>query len=68
MVKPLMTIPTLGSNQYIERDATLQIEGLTQLTYGSDGKLPYLAFLGLGAGTGANTHLFAQIRTVWSTA
>jgi hypothetical protein len=65
MVKPLMSIPTLGSNQYCERDATLQIEGLTQLRTGTDDKLPFIGLIGLAAGTGANTHVFAQIRTVY---
>jgi hypothetical protein len=65
MVKPLMSIPTLGSNQFCERDATLQIEGLTQLRTGTDDKLPFIGLVGLAAGTGANTHVFAQIRTVY---
>lgn len=67
LVKPIMFMPTLGPYQWIERDATLQIEGLTQMPYGTDGKLPYYAFIGQAAGTTANTNLWAQVRTVWST-
>jgi hypothetical protein len=63
--KPLMVIPTVKDNIWIERDATLQIAGITPLEKGNDEKGPYLAWLGLSAGTGACATFTAQIRKVF---
>ena len=62
--KPLLVIPTVKDNVWIERDATLQIAGMTPLEKGTDEKGPYLAWLGLSAGTGACATFFSQIRKV----
>jgi hypothetical protein len=62
--KPLMVIPTVKDNVWVERDATLQIAGMTPLEKGTDEKGPYLAWLGLSAGTGACATFMAQIRKV----
>jgi hypothetical protein len=62
--KPLMVIPTVKDNVWIERDATLQIAGMTPLEKGTDEKGPYLAWLGLSGGTGACATFFSQIRKV----
>jgi hypothetical protein len=64
LIKPLIVIPTVAAYSFIERDATLQIEGITRLETGTDEKGPYLGWLGLAGGTGACASVFAQIRTV----
>lgn len=65
IVKPLVTIPLVGAGVYVEKDQTMQIEGMLRLSEGTDGKLPYLGWIAAGAGTAANTCFFAQIRTVY---
>ena len=65
IVKPILTIPFLGSGMYTERDQTLQIEGMTLLNEGSDGKLPYLGWIASGIGAVANTVFYSQIKTVY---
>lgn len=65
--KPILTIPTVKDNVWVERDATLQISGMVPLEKGNDEKGPFLAWLGLSAGTGANASFVSQIRKVWST-
>jgi hypothetical protein len=65
IVKPMITIPVIAAYSYVERDQTLQIEGMTRLNTGSDDKLPFLGFIGLAAGTGANTSFYSQIKTVY---
>jgi hypothetical protein len=62
--KPLLVIPTVKDNAWIERDATLQIAGMTPLEKGTDEKGPFLAWLGLSAGTGACATFMSQIRKV----
>ena len=36
LYRPIMVIPTVAANTYIERDSTIQIDGLTNLPIGSD--------------------------------
>ncbi len=47
LFKPLAIIPTIVANTYIERDSTVQVDGLTQLIYGTDNALGCLGFFGL---------------------
>jgi hypothetical protein len=65
IVKPILTVPLIASGGYIERDQTLQIEGMTRLAEGTDGKLPYLGWIASGIGAVANTAFYAQIKTVY---
>jgi hypothetical protein len=62
--KPLLVIPTVAANSWIERDATLQIAGMVPLEKGTDEKGPYLAWIGLASGTGACASFTSQIRKV----
>jgi len=59
IIRPLMLIPTVGSSSYVERDSTLQIDGLTELVVGSDSQLGCLAFSVLASttSTGQQTYL-----------
>jgi hypothetical protein len=65
IVKPILTIPLIGSGMYVEKDQTLQIEGMTLLAEGTDGKLPYLGWIASGIGAVANTVFYSQIKTVY---
>jgi len=49
--RPLMFIPTIATTTYVERDSTLQVDGLTELVLGSDSEVGCLTFLIL---TGSN--------------
>jgi len=59
IIRPLMLIPTVSSSSYLERDSTLQIDGLTELVVGSDSQLGCLAFSVLASttSTGQQTYL-----------
>ena len=65
MVKPLLTVPIIGSGGYVEKDQVLQLEGMIRLSEGTDGKLPYLGWIASGIGAVANTVFYSQIRTVY---
>ena len=65
IVKPLLTIPIVGSGAYIEKDQTLQFEGMIRLTPGTDDKMPYLGWIASGIGAVANTVFYSQIRIVY---
>lgn len=61
--RPLHYLPGVGANVYVERDSTVQIDGLTELVVGSDGELGFhtLFVLPNTTSTGAVT---AFLRTV----
>lgn len=63
IVRPLMVIPTLGANTWVERDITTTMDSLIELVKGSDSQHGCLAILGLGNGTTA-ANAFYQLRTV----
>jgi hypothetical protein len=61
MVKPLVFMPGLGSSMYIERDSTVQIDGLLELVVGSDSQLGCLALYVLMNSTTTNvTNVFLR--------
>ncbi len=55
LFKPLMLIPTVAANTYIERDSTVQIDGLTELVTGSDAQIGCLGCFALTGGTATAT-------------
>lgn len=59
IVRPLMLIPTVAITTFVERDSTLQIDGLTELVLGSDNQIGCLAFSVLTSttSTGLQTYL-----------
>jgi hypothetical protein len=65
IVKPLLTIPIIGGGGYVEKDQTLQFEGMIRLNEGTDGKMPYLGWIASGVGAVANTVFYSQIRIVY---
>jgi len=65
IVKPLLTIPVIGGGGYVEKDQTLQFEGMIKLSEGTDGKMPYLGWIASGVGAVANTVFYSQIRIVY---
>lgn len=60
---PLHFLPGIANNIYIERDSTLQIDGLTELVTGTDSELGFLAVFGLPSST-TTGNLTAFLRTV----
>jgi len=62
--KPIMMIPTVAANTYIERDSTIQVDGLTQLPVGSDNLTACLCWLAQAGGTSACATQNGMIRTV----
>jgi len=64
LYKPIMMIPTVAANTYVERDSTIQIDGLTQLPVGTDNLTSCLCWLALSGGTSACATQMGQIRTV----
>lgn len=63
IVRPLMIIPTLGANTWVERDITTTMDSLIELVRGSDSQHGCLQVLGLGNGTSA-ANAFYSLRTV----
>lgn len=61
--RPLHFLPGVGANVYIERDSTVQIDGLTELVEGSDSQLGCLTFFVLPAST-TTGNFTAFLRTV----
>jgi hypothetical protein len=61
---PVMLIPLVAVNTFIERDSTVQIDGITELMYGSDNQCPCLGVFALSAGTTACASQTMFIRTV----
>jgi hypothetical protein len=64
LVKPLMIIPTVAAQTWVERDSTTQIDGLLQLPLGSDNNVGCLAVFGLTGGT-TTTTFTGFVRTCW---
>lgn len=60
---PLHFLPGVGSNVYVERDSTVQIDGLTELLLGTDSELGFLTFFVLPNGT-TTGNFTAFLRTV----
>jgi hypothetical protein len=54
IVRPLLTIPTLAANTWVERDITTTMDSLIELIRGTDSQHGCLAVLGLGNGTTAS--------------
>lgn len=61
--RPLHFLPGVGSNVYVERDSTVQIDGLTELVKGSDSELGFLTLFVLPQGTSTG-NFTAFLRTV----
>lgn len=61
--RPLHFLPGIGSNLYVERDSTVQIDGLTELVKGTDSELGFLTFFVLPNGTSTG-NFTAFLRTV----
>lgn len=61
--RPLHFLPGVGSNVYVERDSTVQIDGLTELVKGSDSQIGFLTFFVLPNGTSTG-NFTAFLRTV----
>jgi len=63
LYEPLHFLPGVATNIYVERDSTLQIDGLTELVVGTDSELGFLSWLVMpnGSSTG-NINTF--LRTV----
>lgn len=60
---PLHFLPGIATNIYVERDSTVQIDGLTEIVKGTDGEIGALGYFVLPNGTGSgNTTMF--LRTV----
>jgi hypothetical protein len=55
LFKPLLIIPTIGASLYVERDSTIQIDGLTELVTESGGECGCLKNFVLTSGTTAST-------------
>jgi len=62
LFKPLVIIPTIAANTFVERDSTVQIDGLLQLPKGSDGQIGCLGCFPLTGGT-TTTTLLGLLRT-----
>lgn len=62
LFKPLMLIPTIAANTFVERDSSVQIDGLTELVYGSDNQVGCLGNFVLAGGT-TTTTLLGLLRT-----
>ncbi len=61
--RPIHMLPGVGQNVYVERDSTVQIDGLTELPMGTDNQIGCLSLLLLPSGT--TTGAFnAFLRTV----
>lgn len=60
---PLHFLPGVGSNVYVERDSTVQIDGLTELVLGTDSELGCHTLFVLPNGT-TTGNLTAFLRTV----
>jgi hypothetical protein len=63
IVRPLLVIPYIAASSYIERDSTINMDGLIELVKGSDSQHGCLNWLFFTGGTTATTHS-ALIRTV----
>lgn len=63
--RPLMLIPTIAANTFVERDSTVQIDGLLQLALGSDSHVGCLGFLALAGGTSACATQSGFLRTCY---
>jgi len=63
IVRPLIIIPTLAANSWVERDITTTMDSMIELVKGSDSQHGCLAILGLGNGTTASGMNYA-LRTV----
>jgi hypothetical protein len=63
IVRPLIIIPTLAANSWVERDITTTMDSMIELVKGSDSQHGCLAVLGLGNGTNAGGMNYA-LRTV----
>lgn len=64
IVRPLVVLPTLAANSWVERDITTTMDSLVELVKGSDLQHGCLAWLGLGNGTTAAAMPLYQLRTV----
>lgn len=62
LVYPLAFIPGVAANTYVERDSTVQIDGLTELVLGSDSALGCLGMF-INTGTTASGAFKSFIRT-----
>jgi hypothetical protein len=63
LYRPLHFLPGVGANIYVERDSTVQIDGLTELVEGSDNEIGFLtAFVLPNAASTGNVTAF--MRTV----
>ena len=62
LFQPLVLIPTVGANTFIERDSTVQIDGLTELPVGTDAQVGCLGCFALTGGT-TTTTLTGFLRT-----
>lgn len=63
LYKPLHWLPGIATNIYVERDSTVQIDGLTELVRGSDSQLGMLSYFVMPNGTTTgNVSMF--LRTV----
>jgi hypothetical protein len=54
IVRPLIIIPTLAANSWVERDITTTMDSMIELVKGTDSQHGCLAVLGLGNGTTAS--------------
>lgn len=61
--RPLHFLPGIATNIYVERDSTVQIDGLTELVVGDDGHLGCLSFFVMTNGTSSG-NFNAFLRTV----
>jgi hypothetical protein len=61
--RPLHFLPGVGASVYVERDSTVQIDGLTELVVGTDSQLGFLTFFVLPNGTSTG-NVTAFLRTV----
>jgi hypothetical protein len=61
--RPLHFLPGVGANVYVERDSTVQIDGLTELVVGTDSQLGCLTVFVLPNGTSTGTFI-GFMRTV----
>jgi hypothetical protein len=62
LYRPLVMIPTVAANTFIERDSTVQIDGLSELVTGTDSQIGCLGCFVLTGGT-ATTTLTGFLRT-----
>jgi hypothetical protein len=56
IVRPVLLMPTVAVNTFVERDSTVQIDGLTQLVKDSSERSACLRWLFLTTGTGTFTY------------